>query len=107
MTTKNKRLLEEAKKVSGINDEKDIITKALELFVERYKHIGKKNKSVYELSKHLAGSIEGPEDLGTNKKHSENFGIEGNRSFSFLETETDLYSDEDILRNRRNEKFSN
>jgi DNA recombination protein RmuC len=32
--------------------------------------------SIYELSKHLAGSIEGPEDLGTNKKYLEGFGVE-------------------------------
>jgi hypothetical protein len=31
----------------------------------------------------------------------------GNESFSFLESEPDLYSDEDILKNRKNENFSN
>jgi len=33
--------------------------------------------------------------------------IEGNESFSFLENEPDLYSDEDVLKNRKNENFSN
>ncbi len=32
--------------------------------------------------------------------------LEGNKSFSFLEDEPDLYSDTDILPGRRNEDFS-
>jgi hypothetical protein len=76
MTTKQKKLLDKAKKISGVKKEEDIITKALQLFVEKYKTFNKRNKSVYELSKHLAGSIEGPEDLGTNKKYFEGFGVE-------------------------------
>ena len=76
MTTKNKKLLEKAKKISGVKKEEDIITKALQLFVKKYNTFNKRKKSVYELSKHLAGSIEGPEDLATNKKYLEGFGIE-------------------------------
>ena len=32
--------------------------------------------------------------------------LEGNRSFSFLEEEPDLYTDDDILPNRKNENFN-
>jgi len=32
--------------------------------------------------------------------------LEGNRSFSFLEDEPDLYTDEDILPDRKNENFN-
>lgn len=76
MTTKQKKLIEKAKKVSGVRKKDDIITKALQLFVKKYSGLNKGNKSAYELSKHLAGSIEGPQDLGTNKKYLEGFGVE-------------------------------
>lgn len=33
------------------------------------------------------------------------FFFEGNKSFSFLEEEPELYNDNDILKNRKNEKF--
>lgn len=32
--------------------------------------------------------------------------LEGNKSFSFLEEEPDIYSDDDILPNRKNENFN-
>ena len=31
-------------------------------------------KSFYELTKHLAGNVEGPSDLAHNKKHMQGFG---------------------------------
>lgn len=41
------------------------------------------------------------------KKEERDFSfLEGNKSFSFLEDEPELYSDKDILPNRKNENFS-
>lgn len=76
MTSKNKKLLEQAKEVSGVYNEEDIITKALKLFVDKYKYSGRRNKSFYELSKHIAGGIKGPKDLSYNKKYLEEIGSE-------------------------------
>lgn len=45
--------------------------------------------------------------LLTKKDEVDISAIEGNESFSFLVKEPDIYSDEDILDNRKNEKFSN
>ncbi len=76
MTSKNKILMEKAKKMAGVNDEEYIISKALKLFVDKFEHPNKRNKSFYELSKDIAGCIEGPKDLSSNKKYLENFGCE-------------------------------
>jgi hypothetical protein len=76
MTTKNKKLLDKAKKLSGVRNDDDVINQALKLFVDNYNVKSRRKKSAYELSKHLAGSIEGPADLGSNKKYLEGFGVE-------------------------------
>ncbi len=44
--------------------------------------------------------------LLTRKEEKDISFLEGNKSFSFLEEEPDLYDDADILPNRKNEKFS-
>ena len=51
----------------------ELIRYAIEQYVESETCI-QEAPSVYELSKHLAGSVKGPSDLATNPDHMEGYG---------------------------------
>jgi hypothetical protein len=68
-------LIKRAKTLSGLRTKQDILSSALKHYLEYLKRNGAKTeKSFYELTKHLAGSIEGPTDLAHNKKYLQGFG---------------------------------
>jgi len=59
----------------------------------------------------IPGDLKIPHDaqlsiLLTKKDEKDISFLEGNKSFSFLENEPDLYSDDDILPNRKNANFN-
>jgi hypothetical protein len=69
-------LIKRAKVLSGLKTKQEILDQALQLFLqhlEQQKILGNQ-KSFYELTKHLAGSVEGPSDLAHNKHHMQGFG---------------------------------
>jgi len=69
------RLIKRAKILSGLKTEQDVIDNALRRYIELLeKSDTKKQKSFYEMTKHLAGSVEGPHDLSHGKKHMQGFG---------------------------------
>ena len=63
------KLIMRAKKLSGLKSKREILRQALQFYV-RYleKQDIKAEKSFYELTKHLAGTLEGPDDLAHNPK---------------------------------------
>jgi hypothetical protein len=69
-------LIKRAKALSGLKTRQEILDHAVQLFLQHLeqKKIPDGQKSFYELTKHLAGSIEGPSDLAHNKKHMQGFG---------------------------------
>jgi len=70
-------LVEQAKRLSGIKTKREVLIYAMQLYVDYLeRQYSKTNKSFYELTKHLAGSVEGPPDLAHNKKYLEGFGCE-------------------------------
>lgn len=69
------KLIKRAKTLSGLKTEQDVIDNALRRFIEHLEqHDVKSQKSFYEMTKHLAGSVDGPSDLAYNKKHMQGFG---------------------------------
>ena len=69
-------LIFQAKKLTGIKTKREVLIYAMQLYVdylERQHNIS--DHSFYELTKHLAGSIEEPSDLAHNKKYMEGFGL--------------------------------
>lgn len=69
-------LIKRAKALSGLKTRREILDHAMQLFLQHLeqKKISDKQKSFYELTKHLAGSVDGPSDLAYNKKHMQGFG---------------------------------
>lgn len=69
-------LISHAKNLSGLKTKNEILVYALQLYIEYLeKKFSVTNRSFYELTKDLAGSIEGAPDLAHNKKHLEGFGL--------------------------------
>ncbi len=68
-------LVKHAQKLSGLKKKEDVLDQALRVYL---KHLEKRasngQPSFYELTKHLAGSVQGPSDLARNKKYMEGFG---------------------------------
>ncbi|MCI0495006.1 hypothetical protein L0Z72_08350 [candidate division KSB1 bacterium] len=63
-------LISRAKNLSGFKTKNEILVYALQLYIEYLeKKFSVNNHSFYELTKDLAGSIEGAPDLAHNKKH--------------------------------------
>ncbi|MDZ7361002.1 MAG: hypothetical protein ONB46_09785 [candidate division KSB1 bacterium] len=58
-------LIKRAKALSGLKTKQEILDQARQLFLRHLEQqkILDKQKSFYELTKHLAGSVEGPSDL--------------------------------------------
>lgn len=68
-------LINQAKELSGIKTRREVLIYAMQLYIDNLDRQYKINeRSFYELTKHLAGSIEGPSDLAHNKKYLEGFG---------------------------------
>lgn len=69
------KLISKAKTLSGLKTKQEILNHALQFYVEHLE-LNKinKNQSVYQLTEHLAGSVEGPSDLAHNKKYMQEFG---------------------------------
>ncbi len=69
-------LIKRAKALSGLKTRQEILDHALQLFLQHLeqKEIAGRQRSFYELTKHLAGSVDGPSDLAHNKKHMQGFG---------------------------------
>lgn len=69
-------LINQAKKRSGIKTKLEVLIDAMQLYID-YLELQYKisEHSFYELTEHLAGSIEGPSDLSHNKKYLEGFGF--------------------------------
>lgn len=69
-------LIKRAKALSGLKTRQEILDRALQLFLQHLEQtkIPGRQKSFYELTKHLAGSVEGPIDLAHNKQHLQGFG---------------------------------
>jgi len=69
-------LIKRAKLLSGLKTKQEILDRALQLFLQQLeqKRFFDKKESFYELTKHLAGSVEGPSDLAHNKQHMQGFG---------------------------------
>jgi hypothetical protein len=69
-------LVKRAKALSGLKTRQEILDHALQIFLQHLeqKTISGQPISFYELTKHLAGSVDGPFDLAHNKKHMEGFG---------------------------------
>lgn len=69
-------LIFQAKKLTGIKTKRDVLFYAMQLYVDYLEQRHKiSDHSFYELTKHLAGTIEGPSDLAHNKKYMEGFGL--------------------------------
>ncbi len=69
------KLIKRAKTLSGLKTKQDVIDNALRRYVEHLEqHDVKTEKSFYEQTKHLAGSVEGPHDLSHSRKHMQGFG---------------------------------
>ena len=68
-------LIKRAQALSGLKTRQEILDRALQVFLQHLeqKTLGQPT-SFYELTKHLAGSVDGPSDLAHNKKHMEGFG---------------------------------
>ncbi|MDZ7288860.1 MAG: type II toxin-antitoxin system VapB family antitoxin [candidate division KSB1 bacterium] len=69
-------LVKRAQSLSGLKSRQEILSHALQIFLQHLeqKKLSGQPKSFYELTKHLAGSVDGPSDLAHNKKHMEGFG---------------------------------
>jgi hypothetical protein len=69
-------LFSRAKNLSGFKTKNEILVYALQLYIEYLeKKSSANNHSFYELTKDLAGSIEGAPDLAHNKTHLKGFGL--------------------------------
>jgi hypothetical protein len=69
-------LISRAKTLSGFKTKNEILVYALHLYIEYLeKNFSVTKHSFYELTKDLAGSVEGAPDLAHNKKHLEGFGL--------------------------------
>lgn len=74
-TTRQNRLIKQAQKLSGLKSRQEVLDQALRLYVSHLEpKSGNGMRSFYDLTKHLAGSVEGPADLAHGKKHMRGFG---------------------------------
>lgn len=72
--SKLEALVKHAQKLSGLKKQ-EVLNQAMLIYVEHLKkQTGNGQPSFYDLTKHLAGSVQGPPDLARNKKHMEGFG---------------------------------
>ncbi|GEM_PF-5923290 len=68
-------LISKAKILSGLKTKQAILNQALQFYIEHLElNKTDKNMSFYQLTEHLAGSIEGPSDLAHNKEYMQGFG---------------------------------
>lgn len=69
-------LIKRARELSGLKTKQEILDQALKFFLQHLQQqkVFDKQKSFYELTKHWAGSVEGPSDLAHNRQHLQGFG---------------------------------
>lgn len=70
------QLIKRAKVLSGLKTKQEILDQALQFFLQHLQQqkVFEKQKSFYELTKHWAGSVDGPSDLAHNRQHLQGFG---------------------------------
>lgn len=70
-----KELVDYAQKISGIRTKRKVLIYAMQKYIEYLEgQYSKSGQSFYELTKHLAGSVDGPSDLAHNKHYLDEFG---------------------------------